>query len=49
MFQAYLRENALYNSNIDFRYLVIHKLAENGYIKLCEDMNRSSMGIYNIK
>ena len=43
------RKNAMYTSNIDFRYLVIHRLIEDGYIRLHEDMNKSAMGIYNIK
>jgi len=45
---AHLRKTALYNSNIDFRYLVIHRLIDEGYITLHEDMYKSAMGIYNI-
>jgi len=45
----YLRDTALYTSNIDFRRLVMDRLIKSGDIVLHEDMNRSSMGVWNYK
>ena len=43
----YLRDTALYTANIDFRRLVMDRLIASGDIALHEDMNASSMGVWN--